>query len=89
MSANSFVNPTSNVQAKEFDGAAWATEHQTDFKELIQRARQTKNRAEQKTADVPEIPSGELVTDADNPSDGGKEMLGRSLEPVSPNLDSV
>ena len=33
-------NETSSVMRKDFDGAAWATNHGNDFQQLIARARQ-------------------------------------------------
>ena len=40
------------VKDKNFDGASWATSHDTSFKDLIAKARQTKKQAEQKARDA-------------------------------------
>jgi E3 ubiquitin-protein ligase RAD18 len=40
------------VKDKNFDGASWATNHDSSFKDLIAKARQTKKQAEQKAHDV-------------------------------------
>jgi E3 ubiquitin-protein ligase RAD18 len=37
------------VKDKNFDGASWATSHDSSFKDLIAKARQSKKQAEQKT----------------------------------------
>ncbi|OIW32157.1 DNA repair protein rad18 [Coniochaeta ligniaria NRRL 30616] len=42
------------VKDKNFDGASWATSHDSSFKDLIAKARQTKKQAEQKAKEASE-----------------------------------
>ncbi|KAK3293908.1 uncharacterized protein B0H64DRAFT_175128 [Chaetomium fimeti] len=42
------ANMGAQIKDKDFDGAAWATKHDTSFKDLIAKARGSKNKAVQK-----------------------------------------
>lgn len=66
------------VKDKDFDGASWATSHDTSFKDLIARARQTKKQAEQKAKDGAAPGS----TPQAAPQAAPQPFLGPKLEPT-------
>jgi len=48
------ANVGAQIKDKDFDGAAWASNHSTSFKDLIANARKTRNQAQQKAREAAE-----------------------------------
>ncbi|KAH6632770.1 hypothetical protein F5144DRAFT_262550 [Chaetomium tenue] len=69
------ANMGAQIKDKDFDGAAWATKHDTSFKDLIAKARGSRNKAVQKKDEANE--AGESGT----PRDDGKGINGTGAMP--------
>ena len=49
------ANMGAQIKDKDFDGSAWATKHDTSFKDLIARARSSRNKVGQKADEVSKL----------------------------------
>ena len=49
------TNMGAQIKDKDFDGSAWATKHDTSFKDLIARARSSRNKVVQKADEVSKL----------------------------------
>ncbi|KAF3352924.1 Choline-phosphate cytidylyltransferase [Verticillium dahliae VDG1] len=66
------------VKDKEFDGAAWATKHDNEFKDLIANARRSRSQAQ--TKKEPDDTAGKSAEIAGVDGDKGSEPEGHAQE---------
>lgn len=83
------------VKDKDFDGASWATNHDTSFKDLIAKARQTKKQAEQKARDsgvsepAPPPSLDSTLEPTQEPTYAAQQTIGGDVQPGVSNSVSM
>jgi E3 ubiquitin-protein ligase RAD18 len=65
------VNLGAQIKDKDFDGAAWAAKHDTSFKDLIAKARGSKNKVHQKEDEVSKFEQPSPAPDLRRSEEGG------------------